>query len=103
MYLFAMFCTDAVPLQGSEQAIHHSKAKMLAQQSVAAAAGQKKARVEQLDANSYDDWSNTVQLGDKDHEWKPYEPEASVMGKPYEAQPFHSTLESTVPQNPARK
>jgi hypothetical protein len=70
-----------VPMQGAEQPIHHSKAKMLAQQAVAADA-KKAARVQQLDAYSYEDWSNAVQIGEKDHEWHAYEPDVSVMGKP---------------------
>ena len=88
-------------MRGQEQAIHHSKAKMLAQQAVAA--GQKKARVQQLDAYSYDDWSNTVQIGEKDHEWKEYEPEESVMGKPYEDHPFGATIDSVPIVNTARE
>jgi hypothetical protein len=91
----------AVPLMGSEQAIHHSKAKMLAQQSIAA--GERRARVQQLDAYSPEDFSNTVQLGDKDHAWKEYEPEESVMGKPYEDTPFSATLQSSVVHNPSRE
>ena len=90
-----------LPMQGPEQAIHHSKAKMLAQQAVAA--GQKKARVQQLDAYSYEDWSNAVQIGEKDHEWQAYEPEQSVMGKPYEDKPFSSTIDSVVQTNTARE
>lgn len=91
----------AVPMRGQEQAIHHSKAKMLAQQAVAA--GQRKARVQQLDAYTYDDWSNTVQIGDKDHEWKAYVPEESVMGKPYEDKPFDATINSVPAENTARE
>jgi hypothetical protein len=92
-------------MRGQEQAIHHSKAKMLAQQgaAAAAAAGQKKARVQQLDAYSYDDWSDTVQIGEKDHEWKQYEPEESVMGKPYEDHPFGATIDSVPIANTARE
>ena len=60
--------SSAVPMQGAEQAIHHSKSKMLAQQSVAAEA--KKARVQQLDAYTEGDWNNAVQLGNQDHQWK---------------------------------
>ena len=55
-------------MQGAEQAIHHSKSKMLAQQSVAVEA--KKARVQQLDAYTEGDWNNAVQLGNQDHQWK---------------------------------
>jgi hypothetical protein len=90
----------AVPMRGPEQAIHHSRSKMLAQQAVAE--GEKKARVQQLDAYSYDDWSNTVQIGDKDHEWKKYVPEESVMGKPYVDVPFAKTVNSVPIANTAR-
>jgi hypothetical protein len=90
----------AVPMRGQEQAIHHSRAKMLAQQAVAE--GEKKARVQQLDAYSYDDWSNTVQIGDKDHDWKKYVPEESVMGKPYVDVPFDRTVNSVPIANTAR-
>ena len=90
----------AVPMRGPEQAIHHSRAKMLAQQGVAE--GEKKARVQQLDAYSYEDWSNTVQIGDKDHAWKKYVPEESVMGKPYVDVPFDKTVNSVPIANTAR-
>ena len=93
-------------MQGAEQAIHHSKSKMLAQQSVAAEA--KKARVQQLDAYTEGDWNNAVQLGNQDHQWKKYaevraDEDVSVMGKPYEDHPFGATVESVPIQNPSRK
>ena len=67
-------------------------------------APERKARVQMLDDTLHDDdaWRNAVELGDKDHEWKTYEPDESVMGLPYQAPAWGKSVQSAVVNNPAR-
>ena len=117
-----------VPMAGRQQAIHHSVSKKLAAQdsnyghviSVRVdstsrtnpalaedmdVAPERKARVQMLDDTLHDDdaWRKAVELGDKDHEWKTYEPDESVMGLPYQAPAWGKSVQSAVVNNPARK
>lgn len=67
-------------------------------------APERKGRVQMLDDTLHDDdaWRNAVELGDKDHEWKTYEPDESVMGLPYQAPAWGKSVQSAVVNNPAR-
>ena len=105
MYIYIYICIPiymTVPMHGAEQQIHHSKAKMLAQQSIST--GQKRSRMQQLDLEQPPkEWSDAVQLGNKDHAWHTYVADESVMGKPYEDKPFGASINSVLQHNTARE